>query len=286
MQGRPRGRVSSRAGLKPISISGTTPFTWPALNGIFHFVQAGEPWDERRYELQSEEPKRSRRQSILQDKTLALSPEQQLNGLIYGAIMETSWQKYCMLVCQAWDWATATKSIYMKSTPVHHQAGCYTSADIVRIVFTYFCQPMTSEAERFVVQWGNVYFWIYNINQSFQSFCFDLKVSPKRQNLNKWPPKVLREAASTNPFSIAAVQEYRTSISLIKCTETERFQIGIRLKVFFNNLRKNKKSPLTIWVHTYVSNQGVPPPTRAGLCWLLFMIDVLWQQPPFWSNFK
>lgn len=43
MHGRQSGRAYSSAGLKPISISEATPFTWPALNGIFHFVQAGEP---------------------------------------------------------------------------------------------------------------------------------------------------------------------------------------------------------------------------------------------------
>lgn len=242
MQGRQRGRVSSGAGLKPIPISGTTPFTWPALNGIFHFVQAGEPWDKRRHELQSEKPQdRDVSQSAVQDKTLALSPEQWLNVLIYGAITETSWQKHRMLVCRAWDWATATKSIYVKSTPVHHQAGCYMSADsdIVRIVFTYFCQPMTNEAERFVVQWGNVDFWMYNINQNFQSFCFDLKVSsPKSQKKDKILINVPQKPLEGLHLQTLALLLPSTSISLIECTERKRFQIGNKIKSVFQQFKE------------------------------------------------
>lgn len=40
-------RWSGKARMKPVSISRAAPFTWLTLYGIFHFVQAGEPWDER-----------------------------------------------------------------------------------------------------------------------------------------------------------------------------------------------------------------------------------------------
>ena len=48
MLGRQSRKADPSAGTEPDSISGATPFTWHTRYGIFHFVQAGGPWDERR----------------------------------------------------------------------------------------------------------------------------------------------------------------------------------------------------------------------------------------------
>lgn len=48
MQWEDKAWLCLKAGMKPVPISAATPFTWPALHEIFHFVQAGEPRDKRR----------------------------------------------------------------------------------------------------------------------------------------------------------------------------------------------------------------------------------------------
>lgn len=62
--------------------------------------------------------------------------------------------------------------------------------------------------------------------------------------------------------------------------------------MFLSQLKKAKKKK-SIRLHTYESNQGAPPHTTHApkSSWIAsvgssfdFMIDVLWQQPPFYDD--
>lgn len=116
MQRRLSGKEYLSAGMKPASISGAAPFTWPTRYGIFHFVWAGGLRDERRwhhvrgYKLQgdlSQTPDMS-------EQVIPYGLNHVANDLILvvfifsSCCIDNTLKRHCMLVCHKWEISPTT----------------------------------------------------------------------------------------------------------------------------------------------------------------------------------